>query len=71
MNITQETESLFKEKNNKSDFIKYMDRQFDNADWGNLKDKLKTTPDRRIKRISKIFRVDWSRVFKRGWLLWK
>jgi 5'(3')-deoxyribonucleotidase len=36
-----------------------------------LKDKLKTTPDRGIKKISKIFRVDWSKVFKRGWLLWK
>mgnify|MGYP001339468428 CR=1 FL=1 len=29
-----------------------------------LKDKLKTTPDRGIKKISKIFRVDWSKVFK-------
>ena len=37
----------------------------------NLKDKLKTTPDRGIKKISKVFRVDWSKVFKRGWLLWK
>ena len=37
----------------------------------NLRDKLKTTPDPWIKRIGKIFRVDWSKVFKRGWLLWK
>ena len=37
----------------------------------NLKDKLKTTPDPGIKRISKMFRVDWSKVFKRGWLSWK
>lgn len=36
-----------------------------------LKDKLKATPDRGIKKISKVFRVDWSKVFKRGWLLWK
>ena len=36
-----------------------------------LKDKLKVTPDRGIKRISKVFRVNWSKIFKRGWLLWK
>ena len=36
-----------------------------------LKDKLKTTPDPAIKKISKAFRVDWSKVFKRGWLLWR
>lgn len=29
-----------------------------------LKDKLKTTPDRGIKKISKVFRVDWGKVFK-------
>lgn len=66
MNLTQETE-----------FIKYMEKEFNNTDWNDqqvwnsLKDKLKTTPDRGIKKISKTFRVDWSKVFKRGWLLWK
>ena len=35
-----------------------------------LKDKLKTTPDPGVERISKVFRVNWSKVFKRGWLLW-
>ena len=36
-----------------------------------LKDKLKTTPDRGIKKISKVFRVDWSKVFKREFLIFK
>lgn len=59
-----------------TEFIRYMDKEFNNANWNdqqvwdNLKDKLKTTPDRGIKKISKVFRVDWSKVFKRGWLLW-
>ena len=62
--------------NNKSDFAVYMERQLTGSwnnqqVWDNLKDKLKTTPDRGIKKISKVFRVDWSKVFKRGWLLWK
>ena len=34
-----------------------------------LKDKFKTT--NLFKKITKVFRVDWSKVFKRGWLLWK
>lgn len=60
----------------KSDFAVYMERQLtgswnDQQVWNNLKDKLKTTPDSGIKRITKVFRVDWSKVFKRGWLLWK
>ena len=60
----------------KSDFAVYMERQLtgswnDQQVWNNLKDKLKTTPDQGTKRISKVFRVDWSKVFKRGWLLWK
>ena len=59
-----------------TDFIKYMNNKFKDANWAddtvwsNLKDKFKTT-DPWIKRISKVFRVDWSKVFKRGWLLWK
>ena len=62
---------------NESDFINYMENHFntenwnDQQVWNNLKDKLKTTPDRGIKKISKVFRVEWSKVFKRGWLLWK
>ena len=36
-----------------------------------LKDKLRTTPDRGIKKVSKVFRVNWSKVFKRAWWLWK
>jgi hypothetical protein len=36
-----------------------------------LKDRLRTTPDRGIKKVSKTFRVDWGKVFKKGWLLWK
>ena len=60
----------------KSDFAVYMERQLtgswnDQQVWNNLKDKLKATPDRGIKKISKVFRVDWSKIFKRGWLLWK
>ncbi len=64
MNITEETE-----------FIQYMDKEFKDADWAdeqvwkNLKDKFKTTDP--FKRVSKVFRVNWSKVFKRGWLLWK
>ena len=60
----------------KSDFAAYMEKQLtgswnDQQVWNNLKDKLKSTPDRGIKRISKTFRVNWSKVFKRGWLLWE
>lgn len=36
-----------------------------------LKDKLRLTPDSNIKRVKFNFRVNWSKVFKRGWLLWK
>ena len=49
------------------DYCKTELNKFEN----NLKDKLKTTPDPGINRISKVFRIDWSKVFKRGWLLWK
>ena len=70
MNITEETNDYFNTTEcvslkPKSNIIKC------ELVEDNLKDKLKTTPDRGIKRISKIFRVDWSKIFKRGWLLWK
>ena len=73
MNITEETNDYFSTTEN---FAAYMERQLtgswnDQQVWNNLKDKLKTTPDPGINRISKVFRVDWSKVFKRGWLLWK
>ena len=35
------------------------------------KDKLRLTPDSNIKRVKFNFRVNWSKIFKRGWLLWK
>jgi hypothetical protein len=41
-----------------------------NANSG-LKDKLKTTPDSHIRRLKLNLTIDWSKVFKRGWLLWK
>ena len=70
MNITQETNDYFSTTElvrlkPKSSIIKCELME------DSLKDKLKITPDRGIKRISKVFRVDWSKVFKRGWLLWK
>ena len=73
MNITEETNDYF---STTEKFAAYRERQLtgsrnDQQTWNNLKDKLKTTPDPWIKRIGKIFRVDWSKVFKRGWLLWK
>ena len=56
--------------NYESDFIKYTNNQFRNEDWSkdevwrNLENKFKTTDP--FKRISKTFRVNWSKVFKRG-----
>jgi len=35
-----------------------------------LKDKLRTTPDSHILRISKVFRIDWSKIFKKGKILY-
>lgn len=66
-----------KEHKHESYFIDYMENHLntgswnDQQVWNNLKDKLKATPDRGIKKISKVFRVNWSKVFKREWLLWK
>ena len=74
MNITQETNDYFS-TTEESDFIKYTNNQFRNEDWSkdevwrNLENKFKTTD--LFKRVSKTFRVNWSKVFKRGWLLWK
>ena len=74
MNITQETNDYFS-TTEESDFIKYTNNQFRNEDWSkdevwrNLENKFKTTDP--FKRVSKTFRVNWSKVFKRGWLLWK
>lgn len=59
----------------KSEFIRYMNNEFKDADWEdemvwrNLEDKFKTTNP--FKRVSKTFRVNWSKVFKRGFLIFK
>lgn len=47
-----------------------LEREKDIA-YDNLQDKLKTTPSAGLTMIGKKFRVDWGKVFKRGWLLWK
>ena len=65
MNITEETNDYF--STIKEEKYKLAIDLCDSI----LKDKLKTTPDRGIKRISKVFRVNWSKILKRGWLLWK
>ena len=58
-----------------TDFIKSMDNEFKDADWAdemvwrNLEDKFKTTD--LFKRVSKSFRIQWSKVFKRGFLIFK
>ena len=86
MNITEETNDYFSTTENWKQFVKeynfekkhssvfsFSARNIIKCELAedNLKDKLKATPDRGIKRISKAFRVDWSKIFKRGWLLWK
>lgn len=74
MNITQETNDYFS-TTEESDFIKYTNNQFRNEDWSkdevwrNLENKFKTTD--LFKRVSKTFRVNWSKVFKRGFLIFK
>ena len=74
---TENNNGIFINSYNKTDFITYMEGHFNNADWNdkqvwdNLKDKLRTTPDSHIIRISKVFRIDWSKIFKKGWLIWK
>lgn len=74
MNITQETNDYLSITENWKDFVrnykfekKYNSLgaiQSDFSTENNLKDKLKTTPDRGIKKISKVFRVNWGKVFK-------
>lgn len=76
MNITKESEDYFKGYTMNCDpvssdigstggfYYKYL---LENIE----KDKLRLTPDSNIKRVKFKFRVNWSKVFKRGWLLWK
>ena len=67
--------NFHKPADSKSEFIKYTDNEFKDADWAdemvwrNLEDKFKTTDP--FKRINKTFRVNWSKVFKRGFLIFK
>jgi hypothetical protein len=74
MNITQETNDYLSTTENWKDFVinykfekKYNSLGAIPSDFStenNLKDKLKTTPNRGIKKISKVFRVNWGKVFK-------
>lgn len=86
MNITQESEDYYKKVKLIDKGVNVeLDYNFDpryiagydpyeddmcNAN-SNLKSKLKTTPSVGLTMIDKTFRINWSKVFKKGWLIWK
>lgn len=79
MNLTQETNDYFSTTDNiilkdrqinitssiTNHLLNYPEIEYCNANSG-LKDKLKTTPDPAIKKITKIFRINWNKIFKNG-----
>ena len=59
MNITQETNDYFS-TTEETEFIKHVNKQIEEAGW----DKFEVNKKNRGL-------INWSKVFKRGWLLWK